>query len=213
MCACDHSTRMDAFSGKLGKSSVDGDSSHRLLTESLQIPFPTQPAKKQLQRTGRLPVMGAVTHPGTAGLEGRGVPLRVWGPSPALQRRTQTGAGAPSAPSPPGSSSSQCARHVPTRHGEPRRRQGALSACSTANTHGPRGCLEKTIDPLRKAILGPPKQHRWLVPRGVSLRVGGEQLPVPPGPPQKGAGHQRGGLLHPPPIPAAFLFSTAILKA
>lgn len=48
--------------------------------------------------------------------------------------------------------------------------------------------LEKTIDPLGKAILGPPKQHGWQVPRGVSLKEGGKQLPVAPGPPQKGAG-------------------------
>lgn len=192
---CDHSTGMDVFSGKLGKSSVDGASPHRLGKPSNSLP--NSAGQKAAAENRQTPALGAVTHPHTAGLESRGVTLRVWGPSPALQRHTQAGAGAPSALPPLGSSSSQCARRVPPQHRQPRCWQGALSACSTANTHFPRGCLEKTIDPLRKAILGPPKQHRWLVPRGASLEVGGEQLPVPPGTPQKGAGHHRGGLVHP----------------
>lgn len=56
----------------------------------------------------------------TGGLEGRGATLWVWGSSPALQKTvlfnlacTQPGARATSAQLPLGSSSPQCAKHVP----------------------------------------------------------------------------------------------------
>lgn len=190
VCACNHSTRMDVFSRKLGKSSVDGDSPHRLgkLSSSLS----NSAGHKAAAENHQTPVIGAVTHPHAAGLGGSRaeVPPCGFGDRPLLSKGTQSlQSGLPvlhyhrdqAHPSVPGMSR--------PHHREPCHQQGALSTCSTTNTHFPRGGLEKATDPLGKAILGPPKQHGWLAPRGVSLKVGSEQLPVPPGPPPKGAGH------------------------
>lgn len=193
MCVCDYSTGMDVFNGKLGKSSVDGDSPHWLgkpsnsLSSSAGHKAATE--NQQTHITGLsltlvLQDWGAwrhICHP---------VGLGTISCSPKVHRARSQG--------------SQCSVTTgielipvfqvcpPPPRPEATPPAGALSACSAANTHFPRGGLEKIIHPLGKAILRSPKQHVWLLPRGVSLKLGSEQLPVPPGPPQKGAGHHRG---------------------
>lgn len=106
---------------------------------SFQIPFPTQLAIKQLQRTIRLP--WAFTHPHAAGLGSSRaeVPPCGFGDCPLLSKGTQSlQSGLPvlhyhwdqADPSVPG-----MFRPHP---GEPCRQQGALSTCSAKNTHFPR---------------------------------------------------------------------------
>lgn len=184
---------MDAFSRTLGKSSADGDSPHRL--GKLSNSSSNSAGHKADAENHQTPVTAAVTHPHAAGLGGSRaeVPPCWFGDHPLLSKGTHSlQPGLPVFCHHWDRAHPSVLGMFPPHHGEPRRHQGALSVCSTANTHFRRGGLEKAIDPQGKATLGPPKQHGQLVPRGVPLKVGSEQLPVPPGPPQKGAGHHCG---------------------